>query len=495
MSRKENGLLLEDSADLSLLSGKEVIVGFSGGADSAALLNLLWEAGAPVLAAHLNHGLRGEESDRDEAFVRGFCKERGIPLQVRKRDIGALAKERGLGLEECGREERYAFFEELCRECSEGAQIATAHTLSDNAETVLLHLSRGAGTAGLCGIPPKRDNIIRPLISCSRSEVEAFCKERGLGFVTDSTNKCDDYSRNFIRNNIVPLFKKLNPEFEGAVFRASDIAAKEQAFLEGQAQRALLNCAATGKTKALNKKPSDSVRGPASDDSGNKEKPSFQSAQKPTSLDNEKLLALDEGLRMRVLKLFLEELFPESTVDYALVRRLCDGVKSGRTVNLKDGKKAVFKNEVLTVVCQKEPPSEPFYREIDLLKGDAVIFAKGKRVEIRSKEKIENSEINGCQKINSLLSYSLLDRDKISNTVILRTRLSGDKITLKKRGCTKTLKKLWNEKKFTEKQRQGFLVLESDCSVVFSEPDGANAENEAERDTKNILSVKIFAEE
>ena len=198
---------------------------------------------------------------------------------------------------------------------------------------------------------------------------------------------------------------------------------------------------------------------------------------------------------MRVLKLFLEGLFKKSTVDYSLVSRLNDSLNTGRAVNLKDGKKAVFKNGRLTVICQKEPPAEPFYREIDLLKGDAVIFAKGKRVEIRSGEKFENSEINGCQKINSLLSYNVLDRDKISNTVILRTRLSGDKITLKKRGCTKTLKKLWNEKKFTEKQRQSFLILESDGSVVFSEPDGANAGYEAERDTKNILSVKIFAEE
>ena len=113
----------------------------------------------------------------------------------------------------------------------------------------------------------------------------------------------------------------------------------------------------------------------------------------------------------------------------------------------------------------------------------------------KSGEKFEKAEINGCQKINSLLSYNVLDRDKISNTVILRTRLSGDKITLKKRGCTKTLKKLWNEKKFTEKQRQSFLILESDSALVLSEPDGVNAGYEADKNTKNILSVKIFAEE
>ena len=478
-----------------LEKGDRVVVGLSGGADSTALLEALYllkeRYSLSLFAAHINHGIRGEEGDKDEAFAESIAKQRNIPFLCLKADVPAFAKEHRIGLEDAGRRIRYDFFES----CAKGGKIATAHTLSDNAETVLLHLSRGAGTKGLCGIPPVRDNIIRPLINCSRGEVEAFCKERGLDFVTDSTNLCDDYSRNFIRNNIVPLFKKLNPEFEKAISRSSDIAAKEQVFLEGQAQKALLNCAATEETRPLNKKSSDGAQGPASDGSGNAESPFSQNPQKITCLDTEKLLTLDEGLRMRVLKLFLEGLFKKSTVDYSLVSRLNDSLNTGRTVNLKDGKKAVFKDGRLTVACQKDPLPQPFYKKIDLSKGDAVIFAKGKRVEIRSGEKIENSEINGCQKINSLLSYSLLDRDKITNTVILRTRLSGDKITLKKRGCTKTLKKLWNEKKFTENQRQSFLILESDGSVVFSEPDGANAGYEAERDTKNILSVKIFAEE
>lgn len=452
-----------------LEKGDRVVVGLSGGADSSALLEALYllkeQYSLSLFAAHVNHGIRGEEADNDEAFAESLAKQRDIPFLCLKADAPAYAKEHRIGLEEAGRRIRYDYFES----CAKGGKIATAHTLSDNAETVLLHLSRGAGTKGLCGIPPVRGNIIRPLIECSRDEVEAFCKKRGLDFVTDSTNLCDDYSRNFIRNNIMPLFKKLNPGFERAVSRSAAIAAGEQGFIERAAQKALSDCA---------------------------EKPFPQDAQNTTdSLDTAKLLSLDEGLRMRVLKLFLEGLFKKSTVDYSLVSRLNDSLDTGKAVNLRDGKKAVFKDGRLTVACQKDPLPQPFYKKIDLSKGDAVIFAKGKRVEIRRGEKFEKAEINGCQKINSLLSYNVLDRDKISNTVILRTRLSGDKITLKKRGCTKTLKKLWNEKKFTEKQRQSFLILESDSALVLSEPDGVNAGYEADKNTKNILSVKIFAEE
>lgn len=452
-----------------LETGDRVVVGLSGGADSSALLEALYllkeQYSLSLFAAHINHGIRGEEADNDEAFAESLAKQRDIPFLCLKADAPAYAKEHRIGLEEAGRRIRYDYFES----CAKGGKIATAHTLSDNAETVLLHLSRGAGTKGLCGIPPVRGNIIRPLIECSRDEVEAFCKKRGLDFVTDSTNLCDDYSRNFIRNNIIPLFKKLNPGFERAVSRSAAIAAGEQGFIERAAQKALSDCA---------------------------ENPFPQDAQNTTdSLDTARLLSLDERLRMRVLKLFLEGLFKKSTVDYSLVSRLNDSLDTGKAVNLRDGKKAVFKDGRLTVAYQKDPLPQPFYKKIDLSKGDAVIFAKGKRVEIRRGEKFEKAEINGCQKINSLLSYNVLDRDKISNTVILRTRLSGDKITLKKRGCTKTLKKLWNEKKFTEKQRQSFLILESDSALVLSEPDGVNAGYEADKNTKNILSVKIFAEE
>ena len=459
-----------------LKKGDSVVIGVSGGADSTALLEALWllkdRYGISLTVAHINHKIRGEEADRDEDFVRKLAQKKGLPFRLLSTDVIGYANRHKMGVEEAGRLIRYNFFEE----CANGGKIATAHTLSDNAETVVMHLCRGAGTAGLCGIPPVRGNIIRPLINLTREDVESFCKQRSLEFVTDSTNKSDRYARNFVRLNIIPLFKKLNPEFERAAARCSAISAADGEIAERAARQALENCTPSFDKKQIrqkDRKPDGQARG----------------------LLLEGLRALDRPLRMKALKLYLDGIFPGDRVDFDLVSRLCNCVEQGGTVNLKQDLKAECKSGLLTVLPQKIPSAGSFSKKIDLSSGEATVFARGKRIELKSVKKIDLTEINGCQKINNLLSYSLLDRDKISNTVILRTRLSGDKISLKKRGCTKSLKKLWNEKKFSEKERSDFLILECDRRLAFSEPDGPDRNFETDESTQNILSIKIFAEE
>ena len=153
-----------------LKEGMSVLVGFSGGADSALLLSLLSQTdGITVAAAHLNHCIRGEEAIRDEYFCRRFCDENRITLYTKRVDVPKLAHESGLGIEEAARSARYEFFNDVCLEHGYDV-IATAHNADDNLETVLLHLVRGTGLDGLCGIPPKRENIIRPLILYSKQD-------------------------------------------------------------------------------------------------------------------------------------------------------------------------------------------------------------------------------------------------------------------------------------------------------------------------------------
>ena len=214
--------VLRTIEDYQMLSpASQVVVGVSGGADSMALLHLLWGhrrlcPALKVTAAHVNHCLRGEESDRDEAHVREYCQKEKIPLDVLKIDVRAEAQSRKLGLEACGRAVRYEFFQRLA---GNGGLIATAHNLSDHVETVLLHLARGAGLRGLCGIPPVRGNIIRPLIGCTRQEIEAYCRDNEIPYVTDSTNLKTEYSRNKIRLQVLPVLKEINPSLEEAVGR------------------------------------------------------------------------------------------------------------------------------------------------------------------------------------------------------------------------------------------------------------------------------------
>ena len=231
-----------DCARLGLLEkGDSVIAALSGGADSVALLyfliSLKEQYDLTIHAAHLNHGIRGEEAQRDESFCKILCEKYNVPFHLRRRDIPALARARGVSEELCGREERYAFFEELAEPLH--AKIALAHTASDNAETLLFNLSRGASLGGAAAIPQRRGNIIRPLLSCTRAEIEAYCAANGLEYVTDSSNLSDDYTRNRIRHHVIPVLRELNPELESAMLRFSRDAAEVKAYLTRQAQRAL----------------------------------------------------------------------------------------------------------------------------------------------------------------------------------------------------------------------------------------------------------------
>ncbi len=186
-------------------AGEEVVCALSGGADSVALLFGLYllkeRFGFRLSAAHFNHHLRGEESHRDEVFVRELCSRYEIPLYVGHAHVTAGEK----GLEAAARDARYAYFRTL------PGKIATAHTADDNAETVLLHLVRGTGLKGLGGITPVSDGLIRPMLHITRAEVEDFLREYHLSWVTDSSNDTDDFLRNRLRHHVMPLLKQENP--------------------------------------------------------------------------------------------------------------------------------------------------------------------------------------------------------------------------------------------------------------------------------------------
>jgi len=207
--------LLRAADEFSLLpEGSRVLCALSGGADSVAMTLALIESAEKrkltVFAAHLNHGLRGDESDRDEAFSKSFCAAHAVPFLSERADIAKHAAESGRGIEETARILRYDFLERAADSfgCD---KIATAHNQNDNAETLILNLVRGAGLDGLGGIPPSRGRIVRPMLMAARKDIERFLAERGQAYVTDSTNSDTAYSRNLIRHIIIPELKKLNP--------------------------------------------------------------------------------------------------------------------------------------------------------------------------------------------------------------------------------------------------------------------------------------------
>ena len=207
--------------------GDTLICAVSGGADSMALLWAMYlmreKLGIHLAAAHFNHGLRGEESQRDETFVREFCQGYEIPLYVGSGEVVSNEK----GLEAAARDARYAFLQTL------PGKIATAHTADDNAETVLMHLVRGTGLKGLGGISPVRENVIRPMLTVNRQEVLEFLRQEHISWVEDSSNDTDAFLRNRIRHHVMPLLKEENPSLSKnlslmAMDLREDAAALEQ---------------------------------------------------------------------------------------------------------------------------------------------------------------------------------------------------------------------------------------------------------------------------
>jgi len=226
-------------ADYNMIEkGDAVVAALSGGADSVSLLHALKtlseRLGVTVSACHINHHIRGEESDRDMHFCEELCGRLGIPLTIREADVPSL-RQKHESLEECARRVRYEFFAEVSR----GGKLATAHNANDCAETALLNLIRGTGLKGLCGVPPVRGNIIRPLVYCTRAEVEDYCRSRGLTWVTDSTNLSVDYTRNRIRHIILPEMMKLNGSLFATMTRMEKNLRSDSDYLEGLAETAL----------------------------------------------------------------------------------------------------------------------------------------------------------------------------------------------------------------------------------------------------------------
>ena len=215
-----------EEKDLFNLQDK-VLVALSGGADSVALLRVLLSLGYTCECAHCNFHLRGLESDRDESFVRQLCEEHSIPLHVTHFDTSAYAKEHHLSIEMAARELRYEWFEHIRKEI-EASVIAVAHHRDDSVETFLLNLMRGAGINGLKGIPVKNGYIVRPLLSVSREGILDYLQAINQGYITDSTNLEDEYMRNKIRLNILPLMKEVNPSvmetIQETTFRLSEVA-------------------------------------------------------------------------------------------------------------------------------------------------------------------------------------------------------------------------------------------------------------------------------
>ncbi len=233
-----------------IIPNENVLVALSGGPDSVTLLHLLLklkdELKVNVFAAHLNHMLRGEESDRDEEFVRKLCRDWGVPLFVERKNIKDISK--GKNVEAVARKERYEFLENTLKNIG-GGKIATGHTASDLVETVLLNLTKGTGIRGLRGFLPKKGNLIRPLIEVTRREIEEYVEVEKLPYVVDSSNYDRSFERNLIRLDVVPVLRKINPSIENAFLKTCETLRLLEDFINGEVEKIISDWLKEGEVK------------------------------------------------------------------------------------------------------------------------------------------------------------------------------------------------------------------------------------------------------
>lgn len=407
-------------AQTSLFSkGDRVVCAVSGGADSMALL--LWllsvreELGITVCAAHFNHRLRGKEADRDEAFVRDFCRTEGIDLHLGSGDVGAYAEENGLSTEEAARILRYDFLNSLPYD-----KIAVAHTADDNAETVLLHLLRGSGLRGLAGIAERRERIVRPFLRLTHEELKAYLAEKGVSWVEDSTNESSAYARNRVRHDLLPLLRRENPAFFDTLGAHCEILRQEDELLDCYAQKVV-------------------------DDARVGEK--YRCAV---------LSAAPDALQKRALRLIFRKFLPQdlSMAHIAAVQKLLTTERPSAQISLPRGLCARRNYDLLEVSVGGKAET---FRLFSLKIGESVDCPE-------LKLKFSASITKNLQNFRNFSFQIAVKYDMIAgHDVIVRPRAVGDKLTL---SCTKTLKKWCIEKKIPLHDRDRLPVVVCDGRVV-----------------------------
>lgn len=400
--------------------GDTVVCAVSGGADSVCMLHVLLSLrdalGITVEAAHFNHHLRGAESDRDEAFVRQLCKTLGVHLYVDGGDVQSRAACAHESIEEAARKLRYTFFSSL------PGLIATAHTQDDNLETVLLNLTRGTGLTGLCGVPPKRENLIRPMLPCSRAEIEDYLKKNGLSYVTDSSNLLPDVRRNRLRQRVIPLLKEENPSLVETAFRMCRILTEDNHTLQQQAMQAL------------------------------------QSARLPDGLRCSALRAYPDAVRTRAVRLFLSDIHvPKlSQAHIDAVDRLLFSDRPSAFVCLPGGTTARRDYDRL-YLCAASPISG--FAPVQLLPGQSCVLPDaGFRVSCRIEENF--TEIQ-----NTLSTFAVkYDTIDYHSGITVRPRQPQD--SMRVRGGRKTLKRLMIDHKIPAAIRASVPVVCGTCGVL-----------------------------
>ena len=407
---------------------------FSGGKDSVCLLFLLQslreQFGFGLGACHVHHGIRGKEADEDLKFCKSFCEAYKIPFYSEVLDVPAFCKENSLGLEEGARLLRYNALDRIALSHRYN-KIATAHSASDQAETVLLHLIRGSGFHGSCGIPSIRGNIIRPLLKFHEDEIYDFLEKNSLAYRTDSTNMDTDFARNRMRSSIIPEMKKINPSAEKALMRFSVIAKEQSTLVSFLCDRWEKENEIDCSTGSVPLKPLSTLA------SVPEMKPVFK-----------------EALARMALK-------EKIVIDFRHYKMLCALLKQpveGKIIEISNGFSFVIENGSLVFRKNERSESRIDY-QVNLSVGENKLPV-GNTVLVLS-DKREGKVVN----VNKKLLIIHLASDKIEGDLFARNRKEGDAICVD--GMTKSIKKLFQEAKVPARIRKDLPIVCDGAGIVW----------------------------
>ncbi|MBD5559856.1 MAG: tRNA lysidine(34) synthetase TilS [Clostridia bacterium] len=368
--------------------GQTIGCALSGGADSVALFVCLQALAAEhdfrLRAVHVEHGIRGRESERDAAFVSDLCRRRGVQLEMVHADVPAVAAKEKLGTELAAREVRRRFYAELVGSGWADA-VATAHHMEDNAESLLLHMARGSGIDGLAGMQPRSGFLIRPFLCVQRGEIRNYLQQEGECWVEDSTNADDTYRRNFVRHEILPRLEQINPKAVTAFCRLAETAAADLDFLQQETAKA---------ARAV----------------------TLYNSKGRAELDLAALKGLHEALASRVLRLVLAQLGRTQDVEQNHIAGLLALVSAARTgshLDLGSGLTAEICYGRLLLCTELKKPRTGF--ECALVRTGETAFPGGV---LRCEPAAERGQGNGWSEF--------LDGSKLPAGTVIRTRRAGD---------------------------------------------------------------------
>lgn len=465
-----------------------LIVGLSGGADSVCLLLLMRDyikkknLNIKLHAIHVNHGIRGDEADRDQHFSQEMCSNLGVEFICERVDIPKLAKEYRQTEEEAGRNARYAIFERKAEELTQ-AKIAVAHHMNDQAETVMMNLLRGSSLKGMCGILPVRDNIIRPLLCVAREDIEEYLKVNKQDFVTDNTNEDMGYTRNRIRREVIPFLEEhVNPQ---AVQRIADMAEsvqEAQGYIQSNVDAAYKKCV----------------------------KPARQSDDEPEDgliIMEEEFMELDRVIGKGVIRkalvhlagaekdlyktniedvydLFSQQVNKYKNLPYKLSAKRCyDGVLIGHANDEEESVEDEFAIDITDLVDGLEngmqvriPLEHMIYME-----NEGMVFISNIVLELQ--ENVDFSSNNDYTKV--------FDYDKMKDSLIFRFRRAGDRMMVTSDGQTRKLKKELIDRKIPKELRKQILLLASDKEVYWAVGVRRSESCLIDGTTKSILRVSF----